>query len=199
MIDLSQQIAATRRAVEHRTEAGEETVSAVLRRSYDTGIEKVWGALTDPDRLRQWFLPVSGEFRVGGRFQVEGNAGGEILRCEPPKLLLVTYGHETSLVEVRLAGDSHGTTLELDHTVPVALAGGVVGALYVAPGWDGVVMGLGRYLAGDPVRADSPEVLEFSAHAVSAWESTVRAAKLATDDEISAAVAAARAQFPAGP
>jgi hypothetical protein len=31
-------------------------------------------------------MPISGELRVGGSFQLEGNAGGEILTCEPPRL-----------------------------------------------------------------------------------------------------------------
>ncbi|GAA1004577.1 activator of HSP90 ATPase [Acrocarpospora pleiomorpha] len=196
MIDIVQQIAAAHRAVELRSGADGESVSVQVRRTYDAAIENVWNALTDPDRLRRWFMPVSGEFRVGGRFQVEGMASGDILDCDPPKLLRVTYGHETSLVEVRLAENGEATVLELDHTVPLALAGSVAGALYVGPGWDGAVMGLGRYLSGmDTVAANSPEVLEFSAHSISVWESVVRAAGLATDEELVDAVAAAKAQF----
>ena len=59
----------------------------MLRRRYDAAIEDVWDAVTDPDRLKRWFLPISGDLRVGGTFQLEGNAGGEILSCEPPRLL----------------------------------------------------------------------------------------------------------------
>ncbi|GAA1002023.1 SRPBCC family protein [Acrocarpospora macrocephala] len=197
MIDIVQQIAAAHRAVELRSGADGESVSILVRRTYHTTIENVWNALTDPDRLRRWFLPVSGEFRVGGQFQVEGMASGDILHCDPPKLLRVTYGHETSLVEVRLAEDGEATVLELDHTVPLALAGSVAGALYVGPGWDGAVMGLGLYLSGmDPVvAANSPEVLKFSSHSISVWESVVKAAGLATDEELVDAVAAAKAQF----
>ena len=44
----------------------------------------MWDACTDPERIGRWFLPVSGDLRLGGRYQLEGNAGGEILRCEPP-------------------------------------------------------------------------------------------------------------------
>ncbi|GAA0390829.1 activator of HSP90 ATPase [Acrocarpospora corrugata] len=196
MIDIEKQIAATEREVR----GDGETVSVVLRRTYDAAIEDVWNAFTDPDRLRRWFMPVSGEFRVGGRFQVEGNAGGDILRCEPPKLLRVTYGHETSLVEGRLTEAGEATALELDHTVPIAMAGSVAGAMYVGPGWDGAVMGLSRYLSGietdDPAAvANSPEVIEFSSHSILVWEIAVRAAGIATEDEIVAAVAAAKSQF----
>ena len=42
-------------------------------------VEEVWDALTDPDRIRRWMMPITGELKVGGSFQLEGNAGGEIL------------------------------------------------------------------------------------------------------------------------
>ena len=38
--------------------------------------EDVWAAFASPDRLGRWFLPVSGDFRLGGSYQFEGNAGG---------------------------------------------------------------------------------------------------------------------------
>jgi hypothetical protein len=49
----------------------------VLRRTYDAPIEDVWDACSDPDRLKRWFSPVSGDLRLGGRFQIEGNAALE--------------------------------------------------------------------------------------------------------------------------
>ena len=44
----------------------------------------MWDACTNPERLPRWFAKVTGELRVGGRYQVEGNAGGTIERCDPP-------------------------------------------------------------------------------------------------------------------
>jgi len=44
----------------------------------------------------RWFLPLHGDLREGGSFQLEGNAGGDILTCTPPQLLRVTFGHLTS-------------------------------------------------------------------------------------------------------
>src|ERR1022692_1430641 len=43
------------------------------------------------DRFRRWFLPVSGDLRLGGRFQIEGNASGTIERCDPPKGFTATW------------------------------------------------------------------------------------------------------------
>jgi uncharacterized protein YndB with AHSA1/START domain len=43
---------------------------------YAAPVEDVWDACTNPARIPRWFLPVSGELRLGGRYQLEGNAGG---------------------------------------------------------------------------------------------------------------------------
>ena len=65
-------------------------------------MEEVWDALTDPERIGRWFLPISGDYRLGGRYQFEGNAGGEILECERPRRLRVSwvYGEVSSPADV---------------------------------------------------------------------------------------------------
>jgi uncharacterized protein YndB with AHSA1/START domain len=100
-----------------RIPAGEAR-SAVLRRTYDAPIEDVWDACTVPDRLNRWFLDVSGDLREGGTFSLSANASGEILRCEPPRLLVVSwqYGDRpTDEVELRLSEAEGGTLFELVH------------------------------------------------------------------------------------
>jgi hypothetical protein len=37
---------------------------------FDTGIDDLWGALTDPDRLARWYGEVEGELSQGGEFTV---------------------------------------------------------------------------------------------------------------------------------
>lgn len=74
MIDVIQQINAIDRAIGARTIAAGEARTATIRRSYDADIEDVWDACTNPERLPRWFLPVSGDLRLGGRYQFEGNA-----------------------------------------------------------------------------------------------------------------------------
>ena len=44
----------------------------------------MWDAVTSAERIPRWFLPISGDLRLGGRYQLEGNAGGEVLECAPP-------------------------------------------------------------------------------------------------------------------
>lgn len=199
MIEIKDQLEAIHREVGRQ----DDSVGVLLRRRYDAKADDVWSALTDPDRVRRWFCPLSGDLRVGGNFQLEGNAGGDILTCEPPTLLKVTFGGPTSLVELRLAEDGDQTVLELEHTVPLEMAGSGAGALYVGPGWDGAFLGLALFLAGvvtdDPVAAaSSPEALEFSEKSVHAWVAVVEASNTATPEELAAAKEASMAQFAPG-
>ena len=201
MIDIIPQIEAIEREVASRSSERGEFVSVLLRRAYRASVEDVWDAVTDPERIRRWFMPVSGDLREGGNFQLEGNAGGRILRCDAPTLLRVTFGGDTSLVELRLTADGdEATTLVLEHTVPMEMAGSGAGALYVGPGWDGAFLALGLFLAGevigDPVAAaSSPEAQAFSRQSIDAWTAAVEASGTAGPDEIAAAVAASVAQF----
>ena len=206
MIDIANQLNAIHRNVQ-RQPAGDgagEHVSVLLRRSYDAPAEDVWDALTDPDRMKRWFLPISGDLRVGGSFQLEGNAGGEVLACEPPRLLRVTFGAPNSIVELRLTPQGDGdTALELEHTVPIELAQSGAGALYVGPGWDGALLGLGLFLrgeaVGDPVAAaNSPEARAFSKQSVHAWAAVVEDSGTATAEQLAAATEVSLAQFAPG-
>ncbi|MFB9881797.1 hypothetical protein ACFFMN_28055, partial [Planobispora siamensis] len=109
---------------------------------------------------------------------------GQILRCEPPRLLKVSwlYGPDadawpgTSEVEVRLAaGPAGDTEFELIHAAVVGEpllptygpgAGGV--------GWDLVLLALGRFLAGSETTGHeefekSPEGREFGRRSAAAW------------------------------
>jgi uncharacterized protein YndB with AHSA1/START domain len=198
MIDIAGQLAAIYREVGERD--GGEAVGVLMRRSYDAAIEDVWDAVTDPERVRRWFLPLTGDLRAGGSFQLEGNASGEILSCEPPRLLRVTFGGPTSIVELRLSSSGAETLLELEHTVPLEIARSAAGALYVGPGWDGALMGLDLYLRGeapdDPVAAaNSPEAQAFSKQSVAAWAAAVESSGGAGSDEIAAATEMSLAQF----
>ncbi|MGY1743337.1 MULTISPECIES: SRPBCC family protein [unclassified Blastococcus] len=204
MKDLIDELGAATRAVERRPGDDGELVSVVVRRSYPFPADDVWDAVTDPGRLARWFGPVSGDLRPGGSFSVEGNAGGDVLACEPPRLLRVSWGAPESVVTVRLSATGESTTLELEHTVPVAFAGSGAGALFVGPGWDVSIVGLGLHLAGaevgDPGAWEStPEVRALSAATVEEWERVVTASGTATAEEVAGAVAAARAQFAPDP
>src|SRR4051794_10347845 len=79
------------RRVENREYLGQAVLVAVAIRSYDTTVEDLWEAITTRERVARWFLPVEGELKLGGRYQLVGNAGGTITLCEPPKSLELTW------------------------------------------------------------------------------------------------------------
>jgi uncharacterized protein YndB with AHSA1/START domain len=203
MIDIANQLNAIHRQVERQPAAdgAGERVSVLLRRSYDTAAQDVWDAVTDPDRIKCWLMPISGDLRAGGSFQLEGNASGEILTCEPPRLLRVTFGDPNSIVELRLTAQGDGATvLELEHTVPIEIAQSGAGAMWVGPGWDGALLGLGLFLrgeaVGDPVAAaNSPEARAFSKESVHAWAAVVEDSGTATAEQLAEATEVSLAQF----
>ena len=61
---------------------------------YDTDIDDLWSAITDPDRLARWFGEVDGELSQRGEFRVHiadaGERTGQVEACEPPQRLVVT-------------------------------------------------------------------------------------------------------------
>jgi uncharacterized protein YndB with AHSA1/START domain len=129
-----------------------------LRRRYDAGVADVWQACTDPERLARWLTPVSGELRPGGRYQLAGNASGQILRCEPPRLLVVSWeapgGQPVTQVAAELTPAGDGTDFELRHSGPVDPAfWAQFGPGAVGVGWDLALFGLALHLAG----AERPE------------------------------------------
>jgi uncharacterized protein YndB with AHSA1/START domain len=200
IIDLAKQIGAISRQVEQQHSETGEVVAVTLERRYPAEVADVWQAITDPERVRRWFLPLTGDLRPGGNFRLEGHAGGDIMTCEPPRHLLVTFGGESSIVDVLLSGKGEQTLLTLTHSVPLELAGSTAGALYVGPGWDGALLGIALYLAGevsgDPVAAaNSPEVQDFNVRSIQEWVAAVEASGTADADAIAAAQQASLAQF----
>ena len=61
---------------------------------YDTDVDDLWSAVTDPTRLARWFGEVEGHLRQGGRFELHLagaalHANGRVEVCEPPRRLRV--------------------------------------------------------------------------------------------------------------
>src|SRR6266498_3208455 len=105
------------RRVENREHLGKPALVGVALRTYDTTVEDLWEAITTPERLARWFLPVEGDLKPGGRYQVKGNAGGTIVRCDPPEALDLTweFAGATSWVNLRLAPEGQRARLTLEH------------------------------------------------------------------------------------
>jgi uncharacterized protein YndB with AHSA1/START domain len=150
MLDGFEQINPGARRVGSRTFQAGEARTVTITRHYDGSPEDVWDACTNPERVRRWFLPVSGELREGGRYQVQGNARGRIERCEPPHSFTATweFGENVSWIELRLSEVAGGgTRFELEHIVPVDEHWTTFGPGAVGVGWDLALLSLGTHLA----------------------------------------------------
>jgi uncharacterized protein YndB with AHSA1/START domain len=89
----------------------------------DTGIEDLWGALTDPGRLAHWYGEVEGELAQGGEFRLRitlsGERTGKVEVCEPPQRLLLTMRDpdarpgqpEQTVIEAQLTAEGAQTRL----------------------------------------------------------------------------------------
>lgn len=180
MIDISEHLNAVDRSVGSRTiEAGEARV-VTMARTFAADVADVWDACTTAERIPRWLMPITGDLRVGGTYQLEGNAGGTIERCDPPISFAATweYGGEVSWIEVRLAPDGDGTRLTVEHLAPVdddrwaQYGPGAVGI-----GWDMMLAGLTLHLSsGQPVDAaesaawaTSDDGREFMTRSSEAW------------------------------
>jgi uncharacterized protein YndB with AHSA1/START domain len=142
---------------------GAATKIAIARRTYPATQADLWDALTSAGRLPRWFLPVTGDLRPGGRYQLEGNAGGIVERCKEPESFAVTweFGGMLSWLEVTLTADGERTALELAHETYVEPElWGQFGPGAVGVGWDLALMGLGRHLDSG-AQVDKQEALAF--------------------------------------
>ena len=150
MIEVIEQINAVRRRVGTRVLEAGEAHTVIISQVYAAPVADVWDACTNPGRIPRWFVPVSGDLRAGGRYQIEGNASGTIERCDPPENFAATweFGGQTSWIEVRLTAEPDGRTrLEIEHIAPpgdgtwAEFGPGAVGV-----GWDMALMGLATHL-----------------------------------------------------
>ena len=95
---------------------------------YDTDVDDLWSALTEPTRLARWIADVDGDLRPGGEFQARFTSGwegtGRVETCEPPRRLVVLTweagdGGEEAL-EATLTPDGDQTILVIEaHGLPV--------------------------------------------------------------------------------
>ncbi len=128
---------------------------------YDTGIDDLWSALTEPGRLARWYGRVEGELRPGGEFRLHvDDAGmdctGHVEACDPPRRLLVTTRESDEsyqegqgvppfdeVIEATLTADGDQTILVIEvRGIPLDMI-----AFYGA-GWQIHAENVAGYLAG---------------------------------------------------
>jgi len=98
---------------------------------FDTHIDDLWSALTDPGRLARWLGEFEGDLRLGGEFRARFFASGwegtgRVEVCEPPRHLLVMTKDDGQAdehaIEATLTADGDHTILMLEERgMPVNL------------------------------------------------------------------------------
>lgn len=198
-MDVAALVGAIDRKVRNDERDGAPVKVVTATRSYRAEPEDVWDALTNPERIPRWFMPISGDLRPGGRFSLEGNASGEILECEPPRRLGITweFGGQLSWVQVTLTDEHAGTTtLTLEHSAPPVPEWDTFGPGAVGVGWDLALLGLGLHLESgetvDPAEEaaflGSPDGVAFVRKSSEGWG---RASVASGEDEETSMRAAA--------
>lgn len=210
-IDIARHIGAAVREVRSGMRDGVPVRSVIAGRIYGTTAEDLWDAITSPERIPRWLTPISGDLREGGRYQLEGNAGGVISRCEPPRHLSVTWeiGGGVSWVEARISAKDAGAYLELQHTVTLDAHWERFGAGAVGVGWDLSLLGLALHLEeggrGPVDRSDamrwmgSPQGADFMRRSSDAWARASIGSGIAEDEAMAQAARTITAYTGAGP
>jgi uncharacterized protein YndB with AHSA1/START domain len=193
MIDVTHQISAIDRQVGSRVLEAGEARTVVISLAYDATVDEVWDACTNPERIPRWFLPVTGELKEGGRYQLEGNAEGTIERCDPPHGFDATweFGGQVTWIEVWVSPDNERTRLTLTHIAHVddetwaQFGPGAVGI-----GWELGLVGLALHLSSgeavDPaefaVWSGSDEGRQFMQQSGEGWRDAHVASGLDPED-----------------
>lgn len=148
------EVGSVTRELGRREHEGKPVHALVTARVYGVEREALWDALTDAARIPKWFLPISGDLRAGGSYQLEGNAGGEIIACEPPGRFALTWRMhgDVSWVTVTLSALPEGRTeVRLEHLAQFPrefweeFGPGAVGI-----GWDQALFGLAEHFSPAP-------------------------------------------------
>ncbi len=203
--DANGHLNATDRSVAY-LERDESPATAVsISPSFQTTVEDLWDAVTSADRIPRWFLPVTGKLALGGRYQLEGNAGGTITVCEPLSSFALTweYGDDVSRVEVRVLDEGAGRSrLTLTHAAHLSEHWDTYGpgAVGLGVGWDLGLLGLALHLAhpDEPTPAEasfatSPDGKAFITGSSDNWRQALIAS--GTDPDTAAAAASRATAF----
>lgn len=100
----------------------DDALRVVFHRHYANPIEKVWAAVTAPERLADWLAAAEVELKPGGTIRLTWNnqysMEGRITACDPPHVFAWTWliDDRETLVRFELRSDQDGCLLTLTHS-----------------------------------------------------------------------------------
>lgn len=142
---------------------------------YAAAADRVWAALTEPDRVARWLAPISGEQVVGGAIRVDFGAGAVasvlIRECRPGRSMVLEWVFPDGLatpLRVELRREHDATVLAVDHSnFPASPA-------ECAAAWQVYLGQLAAELSDRPVTTVyGTELAELLPHYVAAWQRLV--------------------------
>ncbi|WP_312179694.1 SRPBCC domain-containing protein [Arthrobacter sp.] len=158
MSELNVELSETERSFGLRQIPAGHARMLVIGRCLPQPIGEVWNALTDPARIGAYFAEPQGDFRRGGDYELPGFSRGTILRCDPPRLLTVSWmpahGNGGEL-EIHLADENGATRVELLYASVrkrFAVMDPEVNEWAAGPGWEFFLDNLSAHLDGREVR-----------------------------------------------
>jgi len=195
--DFESHLGASERSVSLIERDGRPASAVNISRTLTATIGDLWDAVTSGDRIPRWAMPISGDLKLGGRYQLEGNAGGEITDCERLSHFALTweFAGDLSWVDMRVIDEGSGCVqLSVTHTAHLSPHWDEYGPGAVGVGWELALAGLALHLEfpNEPKPDEmefvtSPEGKAFIAGSSEAWGEASTAA--GTDpDAASAAV-----------
>lgn len=122
---------------------------------YATGIDDLWQAVTDRDRIARWMVDLTGDLRLGGTWSVvaEGDepswATGTITVCDAPRSFTTSWHaieEEPTELVVTLDEVEGGTRMHLVHTG--------IRSIFYGAGWQTYLERLEADVAGEPFAHD---------------------------------------------
>ena len=136
---------------------------------YDTDIDDLWEALTDPGRVARWYGEVEGDLRPGGQFRSYNAASdieamGRVEACEPPRRLRLTSKETDESYRRGQGVPPFDTTIEAtltaegDQTILVIEVGGMPldKIAFYGAGWQIHAENLASYLHGQDAADAEP-------------------------------------------
>ena len=154
--DVESHLGAAERSVSLHERDGRPASGVTITRRLSSTVEDLWDAVTNGDRIPRWAMPISGDLELGGRYQLEGNAGGEITECERLSHFSLTweFAGDLSWVDVRVMDDGAGCAqLSVTHTAHLSPHWDQFGPGAVGVGWELALAGLALHLE----RPDEPK------------------------------------------
>src|SRR3569832_127829 len=158
-LDLSAHLRGMTRTVRNLERDGRPAKAVIASCGYDTDPADLWNALTDKERIARWFLPVTGELKMGGRNQFTGNAGGTITECVPKRKNGATweFGSAVTWETVTLSPEGDATRLELEHIAIVDPNLPPFGPGAVGVGWELGLGGVALHISAPRTGVDPAE------------------------------------------